>query len=95
MANKHEEPLLKENSEYPGGITWVDREYDPRFKVKERFTRTKAVALWFRDKVLAFVIISILSLIAGFYIDKLLKSPQPQIPATTTQPTAPHQGSGS
>jgi hypothetical protein len=31
---KREEPLLHENSKYPGGATWVDYEYDPYFKVK-------------------------------------------------------------
>lgn len=91
MAKREDTQL----SDFPGDFSAVDREYDPHLQLKVRFARTIAVALWFRDKVLALVIVSILSLIAGFYIDRLLKSPQPQIPATTTQPTSSRQGSGS
>lgn len=85
---KREEPLLHENSKYPGGATWVDYEYDPRFKVKVRFARTKAVGLWLRDHVLAGIIIAIVSLIVGIYIGRWLQPNQPQSPANTPAPTS-------
>lgn len=89
---KHEYPPL---SDFPGDFTMVDREYDPRLKVKVRFARTKAVVLWFRDKVLASVIISILSLIAAFFLVKWLNTTPPQTLSTTTPPSPSHKVSGS
>lgn len=68
---KHEEPLLKENSEYPGGITWVDREYDPRFvelPPDENFRRLKAIGRWFKQHVLA----SVVSVVIATFITTIL-----------------------
>jgi hypothetical protein len=90
---KREEPLLRENSEFPGGVTWVDREYDPHFKAKVRFARTKAVCLWLRNHVLAAFIIAVFSTIVSVFVARLLLPSTPQsqahTPQTTTAPSSP------
>jgi hypothetical protein len=77
---------------FKGGSTWIDRDYDPYFQKKVKFARTKAAWLWFRDNVLAKVLISILSLIAAFFLYRWLNTIQPQNqPAKTQMPESSHQ----
>lgn len=73
--------------EYPGGPTWVDREYDPRFQTKERFAHTRAVGRWLRDHVLAGLLIAVLSVAAGVYIERWLQATPQQTPANTPSKT--------
>lgn len=45
---------------YPGGVTWVDKAYDPYFMElppDEKFRRLKAMGRWLKDHVLAAVLI--------------------------------------
>lgn len=78
-------------SEYPGGPTWVDREYDPYFMElppDEKFHRLKAVGRWLKEHVLAAIIIFVITTILGIYITKWLAPPQGQIPPAIQEPKA-------
>lgn len=77
--------------EYPGGPTWVDLEYDERLKPKKRFVWFARSLLWLRDRVLAAVIIFVVSAVLGIYIGQWLQPTQPQTQSNTpaTNPSAP------
>lgn len=62
-------------NEYPGGPTWVDREYDPNFAKEEaaaKISRFSAVWSWVKDKVLGALIVGLLLLAAGALIKAFL-----------------------
>ena len=74
-------------SMYAGGLTWVDREYDPHFMEmppNEKFRRSKAVGRWLKEHVLAAVLIgsilAVLSTILIFYTNQWLGQHQEKIP---------------
>ena len=80
-----------ETNEYPGGPTWVDREYDPYFMElppDEKFRRLKAVGQWFKKNVLAAVVIFILTTILGIYITRWLSPSQDQNLPPISEPKA-------
>lgn len=75
--------------EYPGGVTWVDKEFDPNFIERPSFSkRFKNSAAWLRDNVLARVIIgivlSVLTVGTAFVISRLPKPPS-ETPSATTK----------
>lgn len=93
----HREKEKRKISEYPGGITWVDREYDPRFMElppDEKFRRLKAVGRWLKEHILAAVLIgsilAVLSTILIFYTNQWLGQHQekfpPQLPPAKAMP---------
>lgn len=86
---------ISTNTEYPGGVTWVDKEYDPYFMElppDERFRRLKAIGRWLKDHVLAAVIsaviVSILTTILVFYITRWLSQSQITPPPAIAEPKA-------
>lgn len=87
---EHEETLLKEYSEYPGDITWVDRMYDPHFMSPppdEKPRRLRDVGRWLKEHVLAAIIIFVLTTILGIYIRLLLPPPNQDQNRQTIQDT--------
>jgi len=84
MKEPHDKDKLPQ---YPGGETWVDK-YDERLNPKSRFAWFTASLVWLRDHVLAAVIIAIVAIVAGIYIERWLPTTPPQspanIPATTS-----------
>lgn len=84
-------------TEYPGGVTWVDREYDPYFMElppDEKFHRLKALGRWLKEHVLAAVLIgsilAVLSTILVFYTNQWLGQHQekslPPLPPAKAMP---------
>ena len=73
--------------QYPGGPTWVDKEYDPHFvepERKEGFSVPRSVWAWLKDKVLGGIIVGI---VVGLAIYYMTKAP-PNVPAATKPPAA-------
>ena len=67
--------------QYPGGPTWVDKEYDPHFAEpvkQERFKFLRSLWAWLKDKVLGGIIVGVVVGLAVYYVTK----------APTTVPSA-------
>lgn len=82
--------------QYPGGPTWVDKEYDPHFAQpvkEERFRFLRSVWAWLKDKVLGGIIVGVVVGLAVYYVTKgpsTVSSISKPPPAET--PTAPTKG---
>ncbi len=80
--------------QYPGGLTWVDKEYDPHFAEpakKERFRLLRSAWAWLKDKVLGGVIVG---LTVGLVIYYMTKTPTPPVskPPAAEMPASPPKG---
>jgi len=79
--------------QYPGGPTWVDKEYDPRFAepVKtERFRVLRSIWAWLKDKVLGGIIVGLVVGIAIYYVTKAPTTVSPsKLPAAETPAATP------
>lgn len=72
--------------QYPGGPTWVDKEYDLHFAEpakEERFRVFRAIWAWLKDKVLGGIIVGVIVGLAVYYITKA-----PTTAPSTTKPSA-------
>ena len=61
LGEKAEEEELK--NKYPGGLTWVDKEYDPNFIEKEPLTK-----LIIENKTFRFAIATIFAAIVSYFL---------------------------
>lgn len=82
--------------QYPGGPTWVDKEYDPHFaqpEKEERFSLLRSIWAWLKDKVLGGIIVGVVVGLAIYYMTKAPSTVSSTVkPPAAETPTAPPKG---
>ncbi len=82
--------------QYPGGPTWVDKEYDPHFAQptkEERFSLLRSTWAWLKDKVLGGIIVGVVVGLAIYYMTKAPSTVSSTVkPPAAETPTAPSEG---
>lgn len=81
--------------QYPGGPTWVDKEYDPHFAQpakKERFSLLRSIWAWLKDKVLGGIIVAVVAGLALYYMTKTPSTVSPSVKPPAAETPAPPKG---